>query len=67
MSRKVSEARDSGMATSNAPMCCVMPPASPAATAVLRSASSSDVCTKIQRTRFFTYMPPCAALLGATR
>ena len=44
VSRKVSEVCDSGMATSNAPMCCVMPPASPAATAVLRSASSSDVC-----------------------
>ena len=32
-----------GRETWNAPMCCVMPPASPAATDVLRRASSRDV------------------------
>ena len=34
---------DPGRETENAPICCVMPPASPAATAVLRRASSRDV------------------------
>lgn len=42
---RVWHACEPGRATSKAPICCVMPPASLAATAVLRSASSREVCT----------------------
>lgn len=46
MGTKGLRACEPGSATSKAPMCCVMPPASLAATAVLRSASSREVCTR---------------------
>lgn len=41
--RKVMEPPPLGRSTTNAPMCCVMPPASPAATEVFRSESRSVV------------------------
>jgi hypothetical protein len=43
VSRNVMRLLESGMVTENAPTCCVMPPASPAATRDRRSASSSVV------------------------
>lgn len=60
VSRKVREAREPGITTRKAPMCWVIPPASPAATLVFRKASSSDVYRPLLPSPHATPLPALA-------